>query len=149
MSAIKAHALDKQTAQKLVTGLFNVLKNYLKDSSTIPATSELEKYLSPRIRLTSNERTVCRNIGDFLLRIREVQKHFEEVKFSDFLEDPIIAENKIVLHFKIDAMRPTGQKTQYQIAAILNVEDGKIDKWTEIMHEKGSGDLEPFQELTE
>lgn len=149
MTAIQAQSIDKQSAQKLVHGLFRLLKDYAENRASVPNSSQLEHYLSNKIRLISNERAVCRNIGDFLLRIREVQKHFEEIQFSDFLEEPLVADQKIVLRFHIDGIRSTGQKSQFQVFAILTVNQGKISEWIEILHEKGSGDLEPFQELTE
>lgn len=149
MAAVKSPTLDKQLAHKLLNGLFGLLRKYAEDRKTVPSQTELERYISHRVRVTTNDRTTCRNIGDYLLRIREAQKHFEKLEFSDFLEEPIVADQRIVVRFNVDVVRPNGKKAQFQRVAILKVEEDKIASWNELIHEKGSGDLESLLELAE
>lgn len=149
MSAIKAPTLDKHLAHKLLNGLFGLLRKYAEDRKAVPSQTELERYVSHRVRVSTNDRTTCRNIGDYMMRIREAQKHFEKVEISDFLEEPIIGDQRIVVRFNVDVVRPNGQKTQFQRIAILKIEEDKIANWNEVIHEKGAGDLESFLELSE
>lgn len=143
--------LDNQTALKLVNGLFHLLKNYIgnRNQSSVPVLTELEQFLSPHIKFNRNERTVCHHLNDFLFRLKELQKNFEMVQFSHFLEEPIVANNKIVLRYHLDCVKSTGQKKQFHVIAILTVDHGKVTNWTEVLHDKDSGELIPSQEQTD
>lgn len=151
MTGIQEVSLDNQTSLNLVNGLFQLLKSYVgrRDQASIPAVENLENYLDPKLQLTCNEEIICRNIQDFVHRIKEVQNYYEVIEFSDFLENPLAADNKIVLRYHLNCIRSTGENKQFQIISILTVNNGKISDWNEVLHEKGSCALMPFQKLSD
>jgi hypothetical protein len=148
MTGIQVPILDNQEALNLVNGLFQVLRAYVGKRTSIPSLTELENFLSPKIRLMRNERLICRNLDDYLFQLNALQKYFEAIRFSNFLEDPIVAKNKIVLRYHLDCIRSTGEKKEFQIISILTIDQQKISDWTEVLHEKGTGEI-LFQDLND
>jgi hypothetical protein len=94
----------------------------------------LEQFLSRNFFIESNNETVCRNIQECIAYIEQNQSRFSKVTYSNFLEDPIITENKAVIHFHVECTLPN-QKQNLNAIAILSIVAGRITRWIEVYHE--------------
>lgn len=139
MQMTKTQTINKRLVKDQIKNILNLFQSY-SNPKTIPSSSELEHYFVPHVHIISNDRTVCKDINDFLLRIRDIQKKFPNVKYSHLLEEPIVEENKAVIRYDVDFGSSSKGKTQFQVIAILTFEADRISQWIEVLHEKGTGD---------
>lgn len=140
MPSTKA-VLDSRHAQEILNDVFKLYRSY-GNPSTTPTTAELQKVFSPHLKIISNDRNVCNNLNDFVKRLQEIQKQSTLATYSNLLETPIVAGNKIVIRYGAELTRKTGKKSQFQVIAILTLQDDKIVEWTEVLHERGSGSFD-------
>jgi len=97
----------------------------------------LEQFLSRDIFIESNNELLCNNIDEFIAYIKKNHSRFSKVTYSSFLEEPIITENKAVIHFHVECISaiPANQKQTFNAIAILSLESGKITRCIEVLHE--------------
>lgn len=134
-------ALDAKHAQEIIRDVFALLRSYGNLNST-PNANELQRIFSPQFKLIHNDRQVANNLNEYSKRLENLQKLSSLTTYSNLLEEPIIAGNKIVIRYGAELNKKSGQKAQYQIIAILAVADDKIVQCTEVIHEKGSGSFD-------
>ena len=57
---------------------------------------------------------------------------------SEFHEEPIVADNKIVLQYDIKLNLRNGQKEQVFVIAVAELENNHLVRWTQVTHQVGS-----------
>jgi hypothetical protein len=126
---------DTKAARELVHGILD-LYGYLGKPNHQVDLHKLEKFFSPNIEIISNDKKVVRNISQFQERIRNIQKRFPIIAYTKPLEDPIIADNRVIIRYNAELSEEKGQKRLVTIIAILTVESDKVTQWTEVIHQK-------------
>lgn len=104
--------------------------------------SKLSQFFSPTVLVVSNENQVSKNLQEFQNRIKNIQTRFPTITYTKFLEKPIIARNKVVIRYNLETMDTQGKKREVVVIAILTVENDKVVQWTEVLHEKGLGEID-------
>ena len=130
--------LDKKEAIAMAEGFLELLGSY-GNQSVKPSASELGQYLASTFQMHSNGNTVCRNLNDYMIRMEKAQKVFSNFSFSALLEEPVICENRCAIRYDVNFTKTGGGKGQLQTLAILTIDNGKISKVTQVVHEKGTG----------
>lgn len=143
MPTLKSAPVDHKQAETLANDVLRLFASY-GNPAKAPSASELEKYFTSNLAITSNERNVCNSLNDFVTRIRNIQKNYSSMVYSKLLDTPIVDGNRVAIRYNIDLKTPSGQASQFQILAFLTVEDGKVSRWTDIIHKKGSGSFDNF-----
>lgn len=133
-------ALEPRLAKDLSNNVLKLFEELGKGQN--PEISKLQRFFSPNLELISNTHRVAQNLQQFQERIRNIQKRFPEIHYSRLLEEPIISGNKAIIQYTAELHSPNGLKHQSTIFAILTIEDDKIAKWQEVIHIKGSGQLD-------
>lgn len=141
MPTVKNAQVDHKTAESLANDVLRLFGTY-GNPAKAPASSEIERFFTPNVLITSNDRTVVKGINDFVTRIRNLQKMYSNISYSKLLTSPFVDGNKVAIRYNVDLTSASGKATQFQILALLTVEDGKIANWTDIVHEKGSGSFD-------
>lgn len=138
MVIAKEAALDKNQA----TAFFN---NFLKNFSNMcnrpnaPTVSDLEKFFTKNLQLTSNRKQITKSVSDYLNRITNLHKKYSHFEVSNLLEEPIISGNKVAVTYDLTMTpRSGGSKVIVNIAAFATIEDNKIAQWVQVVNEKGS-----------
>ncbi len=135
--------LDARHAQDLLREVFTLLRTYGNGSSS-PNAGELQRFFSTQFQLINNDRKVCSNLNDYVKRLQDIQKENSQATYSNLLEEPIVAGNKVVIRYGAELANKSGKRSKYQIIAILTFQDDKITQCTEVIHEVGSSSSTVF-----
>lgn len=120
--------------EELITHFFSYLA-YIGNSQNKVDASSLKEFVTEDFVIQSNNELISRGFPECLSYIEEMQNKYKLVSYSDFLEPPIIAENKAVVHFQVNCLSHTGPDEFLDAIAILTFENGKISYWNEVYHE--------------
>lgn len=94
--------------------------------------SSLQCFFTDDCIVQSNNLILTQGIDAFIAYINRNQERFEKVSYSDFLDEPIIAGNKVTLHFQVDCTEKNGRQKKLDVIAILTFKNGKICEWKEV-----------------
>ena len=97
--------------------------------------SSLQSYLADNCIIKSNNEMIAQGIEEFHDYITGMQQKYTVVRYSDFLENPIICGDKAVLHFHVNCLTTTGVSRYLDAMAILTIENGKISIWEEVFQD--------------
>lgn len=126
---------ESRSSKEFIENFFSYL-SYLGNYSVNELDfSSLNHFVTPDITIQSNNEKLTNSMQEFVDYIYRMQKKYEQVQYSNFLEDPIIAGNKIVIHFHVYCTPKLGQKRLLDVIAIVTIQDGKIRDWTEVFQE--------------
>jgi hypothetical protein len=135
MGIPKMSRLDKNTAFPLLNGYFDLFERFFKIGSG-PHSAELEKYLSSELHMRSNGKILCRNLKEYIIYMDDVKKKYETIKLSEFLEEPVLGGNKIVIRYDMEGTIRGKPKREWNVMAIVTIdEDSKILQWSEVVNE--------------
>lgn len=139
MSATKT-ILDSKQAKTVVSGILESFASLGRPNGN--DFSKLNQFFSQHVEMISNDHHITNTLEQFQQRIRSFQQRFPHITYSKLLEEPLISGNKIVLRYNADATDKTGKKAQFIIIAIVTIEDEKVVRWVEVIHEKGTGHID-------
>ncbi|HSX25755.1 MAG TPA: nuclear transport factor 2 family protein [Chlamydiales bacterium] len=128
-----AHAVER--GEDVVYRLFEWYRNYSEKAEAVPTIAELECFFTPDFHVISNGIEVCTSCRDYLPHFSTLKNNCRSARTSPFLEEPIISDDKVVIRYNADVEEISGRKVQLQVIAILTLEQGKISKWVEVLHE--------------
>lgn len=133
--------LDKEKAKNIVIGWFHYFENCCNGIEEISAES-LGKFLSTDFHITSNGQLICKSLSEYLGRMHKFHQYYVYAKLCPFLEEPLVCDNKLVVHYAVDLTARGGQNSQMVFMAIASFADDKISNWIQVAHQKGTGHWE-------
>lgn len=140
MAMTKTAPLSKEKALNIVYDFFHQFQTWLS-TQKVPTQSEVEKFLSPQFKITSNGHLVGRTAADYLNRIKKFQEKYSRFDISKPLEEPIVSGNEIAIYYRVDLTpRKGGAGKQVYILALGTIEENHITRWTQVAHQNGTGD---------
>lgn len=129
---MKPPRLDRNEALPLMEGFFNLIeRNYTPD---FPHSAEYDKYLHQEFYMKSNNEVVCTDLPAFLVRLNRSKGEISSQKYTDWLEDPILGGNKIVLRYNVATLDKSNKAKNELVIAIVTIVDNKILQWSEVKH---------------
>lgn len=140
MPTLKTAPVDRKAAEHLLNELFKHFNAFWNPAHT-PSHNELEKYFTPHFSVINNDKPVIHNFNDLLTKIREFQNEYSHTHFEKQQDSIILDGNKLAVRYNIDLTSKSGKKIQYQASANLTMENGKIAKIEQVLHEKGNSNL--------
>ena len=120
--------------KELIDHFFDYL-SYLGNPENKIDIHSLQKFLSDECVIQSNNEILCRGIHEFISYINRMQQKYQSVKYSNFLEEPMLSQEKAVLYFYVHCVDRVKQTKNLAAMAILTIQNGKICNWTEVFHE--------------
>lgn len=140
MTAVKTAPLAKQEALNVIYDFFKQFQSWIS-AAKAPIQSEVEKNLSPHFKITINGQIAGKTSADYVSRIKELQNKYSRVEISKPLEEPIYSGNEIAIYYRLDLTpKAGGPVKQVYILALGTIEDKHITRWTQVTHQKGTGD---------
>lgn len=140
MVSTKTAPVSKEEALSTVYDFFKQFQTWIS-SGKVPAQSEVERYLSPHFKITSNGHLIGRNAADYLARIKKFQEKYSRFEISKPLEEPIHHGNEIAIYYRVDLTpKNGGSPKQVFILALGTIEEHHITRWTQVTHQQGSSD---------
>jgi hypothetical protein len=103
-----------------------------------PTAADLEKVLSRNFQISSNGEIRSKNLTDYLNRLNKLRKKYSHFEITGPLEEPLIFEDKVFLHYEVELQERSGQKKQIYIMALGTLENNKFSKWMQVSHEKSA-----------
>ena len=140
-STMKA-PVDPKQARTLVEGILELFTELGKTNAKADA-GKLGRYFSPSLQLVSNENNVVSNLNQFQERIATWKSNFPTTTYSKLLVEPVVSANRVAIRFNAEPTDKSGKKHRLQIIAILTLENDKVTSWHEVIHEKGTGSVDP------
>ena len=139
MATTKGADLDTHQA---ITAIYNFFKKINEVcGKSVPATiQDIEEFLTHNFQLTSNGQTICKNPSDYLNRLHKFQKKYSRFECSKPTIEPITEGNRIAFQYKVDLTSRHGPQKQVFISGIATMDHNKLAGWTQVAHEKGTGD---------
>lgn len=137
MSFTKAPTLEKAPIRDVIN---HFLEKYeaLCNSQHVPTTSDLEKYISQKIRLSNNGQIVCNTLAEYIDRITKFKKKNSHIEITRLMDEPICCNDQAVINYEVTLTPRTGKPVEIALIAIATVKDNKITDWIQVAHEKGS-----------
>jgi len=140
MVATKTAPVTKEEALAVVYDFFKHFQTWISTAKA-PSQTELERYLSPQFKITSNGNLIGRNAADYLSRAKKLLEKYSRFEISKPLEEPIHSGNEIALYYRVDLTpKNGGAPKQVYIFALGTIEDHHIARWTQVTHQQGTGD---------
>jgi hypothetical protein len=144
MASTTYQAVDKKQALWLVDQVFNLFRQYYGNSANNPPSEEaFSEFFNPSVKFVSNGQTVANGLEELTERTANQQQEYKKITFSKFSEEPIISGNKVILRFEADATPYNGPGLHAYVIAIFTLDGDKITQWTQVLHEKGTGEIDP------
>lgn len=131
----EAVTLEKNQVQALLNGFLKQFQNAC-NSKIPPNATEFEKYLSRNFQISNNGKVVENNLNGYMNRIQKFQKKYSQIKLSNLLDEPVIDNNQIAIHYEAMLTPKTGSPVQVYIMAIAVIENNKITEWKQASNEK-------------
>lgn len=132
MPTLKTAPVDRKAAELLLNELF---KHF---NSHTPSHHELEKHFSQSLVVINNDKPVIHNFNELLMKLRELQSEYPSSSYAKQQDSIILDGNKLAVRYNIDLTSKSGKKSQYQVSANLTIENGKIAKIEQVLHEKAA-----------
>lgn len=105
-----------------------------------PSKSDVEKYLSPHFKITSNGILIAQSSTEYLARLKIFHEKYSKMEISKPLQEPLHHGNEIAIYYRANLTpRKGGAAKQVYILAIGSIEDNRIARWTQVSHEEGTG----------
>ncbi len=121
--------------------VFGVLNDFLHhfqqwcNQPKAPLAAELEKFLAHNFHLSSNNKTLCKSLTDYVQRIHHLRKEYAHFEVIGPLAEPLVCEdNKIVINYELALRTHQGQKRRFCIMAIASYVDNKFVSWQQVTH---------------
>ncbi|MDP1834567.1 MAG: hypothetical protein Q8K75_01440 [Chlamydiales bacterium] len=138
-STTKGNTLEAKQVKTLLDGIFNVL-NEIGRPNAKPDQAKLSKYFAPDFQLTANEnKSAAQNLNQLQERMQKIKAEYPTIEFSKFEEPPLVDQNRIAIHYTMNVTDKNNKKQALLVAAFLTIEEDKVSKWHEIVHEKDAG----------
>ena len=138
MANNKVIEINKMQLMNLVNNLLRQVQKCCNQTQS-PKLSDFEKWMAPNFQLFSNGKIISKNAADYMKRLVNFQKKFVHMEISDMLEEPLIYENKMAVHYDIDLTGRNGNQSKVFVMAIITLENDKVLRWEQVAHEKGTG----------
>lgn len=142
MPTLKAAPADHKQVEILLNDLIKQF-NAFSNPAHAPSQHDLEKFFTHNLVVVNNEKPAIHNLNDLLMHIRELQNEFSHANYAKQHDSIILEGNKLAVRYNVDLTSKAGKKTQFQVSANLTIEDGKIAKIEQVLHEKGSSSYNP------
>lgn len=136
MPAMKS-AVEMNTAKDVASHILAFFADLGKGQPIDMA--KLQRLFAKNFEFFSNTHHIAHNLQGYQERLKNIQSRFPKITYSKLLEEPIIAGNKVVIQYNATLQSPSGSKHEATVMAILTIEEDKVTKWQEVIHEKGSG----------
>lgn len=124
-------------AISLTKDFLNKFQTWIKQSN-LPTEADLKHFLNSSFQISSNGQLLAKSIPDYIERIENLRKKYNEFKIS-IIDEPLYADNRVAIQYRLDLKSKDGHASQIYIMAFADVHDGKFSRWNEIAHEKGTG----------
>jgi hypothetical protein len=128
--------------KKIINDYIQVLIEFGKRNAPL-AMETLERVVTTDLKIISNGNQIISSSAEFLERWKNIKQKFPVVTISNLSENPVIEENRAAIWYQFERTGPHDQKMQAQIICIITIEKGKIDHVLQVIHEKGSGHIDP------
>lgn len=115
---------------EIVYELFDLFRTY-ESLATTPSLTELERFFSPTFQLISNGQIVSRSIPEYIEFYSHFRKKVSEVQITEFLEEPIASENRVLIRYNKNVTEKNGHRLQFQIISTFTITQDHIIQWTE------------------
>ena len=138
MATTKSTTVDKTQAISLVDNFLEQFQAVCNQPSPAKA-SDLDKWLSQNLQVTSNGNVVDRSLQDYINRIGKMKSKYSRIEIQDRLEEPIVSDNKVVVNYDAVLTGKNNQAVTVNIMAIATVDNNKISRWTQVANQKGTG----------
>lgn len=140
MTMTKTPLLSRERALNILYDFYHHLQGWIS-SGKPPVQAEVEKYLSPNFRITSNGSLIGKTAADYLARVKKFQEKYSRFEFSKPLEEPILNGNEMAIYYRLDLTpRKGGAPRQIFILATATFDENHITRWTQVTHERGSNE---------
>jgi hypothetical protein len=142
MAASTKAPVDPKQARTLVEGILELFAEFGKTNAQADA-AKLGRFFSPNLQVVSNENNVVSNLNQFQERIRTWKSNYPTITYSKLLVEPVVSANRVAIRYNAEPTDKSGKKHRLQILAILTLENDKVTSWHEVIHEKGTGSVDP------
>lgn len=129
---VRSTRLDRNEVMPLLNGFFALMERACNGKEN-PHSAELDKYVHPEFHMKSNGELVCRSNSDLMSYLRDHQNKYDSVKLTEFLEDPVIGGNKVVIRFDVELTDRSRHKSVVNVMAIVTIDDNRILQWSEVV----------------
>lgn len=102
------------------------------NSETNVDLSPLKNLMNSDCIIQSNNTILSQDIYEFCAYIHRMQKKYTKVVYSNFVEDPILFDNRATLHFQVHSIEQNGVQKNLDVIAIVTFKNGKIAHWKEV-----------------
>jgi hypothetical protein len=134
----KLASLDRAQANTLIHHFLDQFKECCNNSAPLNA-ADLDKYLAHNIQMSSNGQLVCHTTEEYHGRLEKYKEKYSHIEFKYLMDEPLIADNNAIINYSVKLTgKPKQAPIELNIMAIATIEDGKISKWSQVVHEKGS-----------
>ncbi len=121
-----------------------LIKQFFKHLNSKVTLDSLQDFMTADCTVESNGSILSQGTLEFIDYLNKMQKKYENVSYSEFLEEPIISANKATFHFQVDCTEKEGNQRMLDVIAIVTFEKGKISHWKEVFCDSKSHPLYPI-----
>lgn len=137
MAITKPTALDKEVALEITQDFFEKFEFCCNQSKT-PIASDLEKFLSPHFRITSNGKVMAKSLDEYISRMSKFQQKYSHMEITNLIVDTLSSGYQIVARYTIYLTSRTGNKRQVEIIAIAALENHRFVSWDLVANDHGA-----------
>lgn len=126
---------------RIVNTIYNFFKHFetwCGPSHVTPSTDEFDKYFTKNFQMFNNGNLVVKGAAHYLDRLKKFQQMYSNFKISAPLEKPMISGSQAAIYYQLDLTTTANQHKQIYVMGLFTIEEGKISRWVEVTHEKGS-----------
>lgn len=134
--------VDPKQARTLIEGILELFTELGKTNAK-PDAGKLGRFFSSNLQVVTNENNVVSNLNQFQERLSTLKASYPTITYSKLLVEPVVSANRIAIRFNAEPTDKSGKKHRLQVIAILTLENDKVSSWHEVIHEKGTGSVEP------
>lgn len=134
----KHATLDSAQASTLLHHFLDQFKACCNHPEPIRA-ADLEKFLAHNVQMSSNGQLVCHSTKEYFARLEKYKERYSHMEVKHLMDEPLIAENKAIINYSVKLTgRDKQDSVELNVMAIATIENDKIAKWNQVVHEKGS-----------
>lgn len=137
MATVKSTDQTKNQAVTFLNSFLDEFQHWCNEP-TAPSAIDLEQFLAPNFKISSNGKVLSQSLNDYLARIGNFRKKYASVEITN-VQDPLVDGNKMAVQYEIYMITHTGQKTLVYISALATIENNKLNEWSQVAFEQGEG----------
>ncbi len=124
--------LDKQDIAANIDHLFEFLTRAGKAGYKVDR-AHIEEVFCPHVVTSSNGHVTAHNSQELTARFLQIHQQYPKAVYSQFLQEPIISENRAALKFDVDLWDIANNKIRIHVAAFVTFDGNHVHTWDEVV----------------